>query len=295
VEIIPRSVWGARHDDGFAPAPLPAQECWLHHSVTPAPDPVPPFDEDFAAVRTLEQIGEDRFGGGISYTWLIAPSGLVFQGHSVNRQGAHTAGRNDRARAICFVGNYEVSVPTAMQIRSAAWLLQQAEAHGWLREARLNGGHRDVSSTACPGRHAYAAIAEINQLAAGPPITTEDNDMQLTELVQYRVQHPDGALRSLYDSSWQTRADLMKIAAEQVRQTALLTTLAGRDPSVPLDTDQLVERLNANIDDELARLAEQLRADAAAAREQDRAAMLELVRTELGDAVADELAARFAA
>jgi hypothetical protein len=181
MEIIPRSAWGARYDDGFAPAPIPAQECWLHHSVTPAPDPVPPFDEDYAAIRTLEQIGEDRFGGGISYTWLITPAGLVFQGHSVNRQGAHTAGRNDRARAICFVGNYEVSVPTAMQIRSAAWLLQQARARGWLRQARLNGGHRDVSSTACPGRYAYAAIAEINQLAAGPPIREDDMALDPTE------------------------------------------------------------------------------------------------------------------
>lgn len=181
MEIIPRSAWGARYDDGFAPAPLPAQECWLHHSVTAAPDPVPPFDEDFAAVRTLEQIGEDRFGGGISYTWLITPSGLVFQGHSVNRQGAHTAGRNDRARAICFIGNYEISVPTAMQIRSAAWLLQQAQGLGWLRQARLSGGHRDVSSTACPGRFAYAAISEINQLAAGPPIREDDMALDPTE------------------------------------------------------------------------------------------------------------------
>lgn len=213
MEIIPRTAWGARHPDGFANAPLPAPECWLHHSVTAAPDTSAPFDDDFAAVRSLEQIGQDRFGGGISYTWLITPVGLIFQGHSVGRQGAHTAGRNDRARAICFIGNYEIAAPTAAQLRSAAWLLQHAQAMGWLQQARLNGGHRDVSQTACPGQHAYARIADINQLAAGPPIT-EDGDVELTELINFRpATGPDAAPRNLWDSASQILHNLGTLSA----------------------------------------------------------------------------------
>jgi len=175
LRIIPRAEWGARYPNGAGTAPLPAPECWLHHSVTTPPDTTAPYDDDIAAIRTLEQIGQDRFGQGMSYTWLITPAGFIFEGHSVGRLGAHTAGRNSRARAICLVGNYEVTGPTPAQLLSAAWLLQTAAGRGWLTTARLSGGHRDVSQTACPGRYAYAQIGTINTRAAGPPITEEDD------------------------------------------------------------------------------------------------------------------------
>lgn len=165
MRIITRAEWGAAHDDGAGPAPLPAEEVFLHHSVTVAPDLEPPFDDDFAAIRTLERIGEERFGRGISYTFPITPAGLVFEGHGVDRKGAHTAGRNSRARAIVFVGNYDAGRPTEQQLDAAAWLLVHGWLSGWWKRAELTGGHRDVSSTACPGRHAYAAIPVINRRA----------------------------------------------------------------------------------------------------------------------------------
>lgn len=164
--IIPRSEWGARHDRGAGPAPLPASEVWLHHSVTIAPDLVPPFDDDFAAIRTLERIGEDRFGRGISYTFPITPAGLVFEGHGVDRRGAHTYGHNTVGRALCFVGNYEANHPPAPMLDAAGWILAHGFLSGWWKAARLKGGHRDVRATSCPGRHAYAAMGRIDEIAA---------------------------------------------------------------------------------------------------------------------------------
>lgn len=164
--IIPRGEWGARHDRGAGPAPLPAAEVWLHHSVTIAPDLIPPFTDDYAAVRTLERIGEDRFGRGISYTYAITPAGLIFEGHGIDRRGSHTYGRNSTARAICFVGNYETAHPTDAMIDAAGWLLAHGFLSGWWKAARLAGGHRDVRSTSCPGRHAYAAMRRIDDAAA---------------------------------------------------------------------------------------------------------------------------------
>lgn len=181
MKIYSRSEWGARYSDGFGPAPIPAEEVWGHHTVTLAPDLVwidangdNVDDDERAAMRELEQIGQDRFGGGISYTWLIMPSGRVYQGHSPWRQGAHTGGRNDIARAIAFVGNYQTNRPTEEQLRSAAELLRYAQTMGWTRYARMNGGHRDLKATACPGDFVYEAIPEINRLAAVPP---EEDDM----------------------------------------------------------------------------------------------------------------------
>lgn len=190
LQIIPRERWGAVHEDGFGVAPLPAEEMWLHHSVALMPDIQwidangdGVDDSEVAAMRQLEEIGEDRFGRGISYTHGVVPSGRIYEGHGVDRQGAHTAGRNSRARAIVWLGNFDVHKPTRAMIRSTAWLLQEYVRRGWLRVARLNGGHQQApdAQTACPGRHAMAAIPEINRLAAGPPIRLEDDDVELTD------------------------------------------------------------------------------------------------------------------
>ena len=100
MRIVPRSEWGARYADGAGPAPIPAADgVFLHHSVTRA-------DSGAHAVRNLENIGQARFGAGISYTFPITPDGTVYQGHSIGRRSSHTKGHNTAGRAICFVGNY---------------------------------------------------------------------------------------------------------------------------------------------------------------------------------------------
>lgn len=161
---ITREQWGARYPDGFQDAPVPYEGIYLHHSVTLAPDLLQPFDDDDQAVRTLEQIGQDRFGGGISYTWAVTPVGRLYQGHSVGRRGAHTRGCNDSHRAVVLVGNYEVATPTEYQLNTVAALVAEEHKAGRSRLAALAGGHRDApnASTACPGVNAYGCIREIN-------------------------------------------------------------------------------------------------------------------------------------
>lgn len=161
MDIVTRAEWGARYSNGFGPAPIPAQEVWLHHSVTAAPrNP----EAEMRAMRQLEAIGQSRFGGGVSYTWAVMPSGRVFEGHGVNRRGAHTKGRNSIARAIVLVGNYENDRVSDDQVRSVIQLLEHAKRQGWISRARLAGGHRQApgASTACPGRFGMAAIPIVN-------------------------------------------------------------------------------------------------------------------------------------
>jgi hypothetical protein len=179
MEIISRARWGAKHDRGFAAAPLPAREIWLHHSVTAGGGVTATFETDAAGVRLLEQIGESRFGGGISYTFVVTESGRVFEGHGVERRGAHTGGRNSIARAICLLGDYSRREPTGPQLAAVAELLAYGHRAGWWTAPRLNGGHRDApgASTACPGEHAHARIAAINQAAGSARPHEEDDDL----------------------------------------------------------------------------------------------------------------------
>lgn len=206
--VIPRSTWKPRYSNGFRVIGTQewiaaGKELWLHHSVTNPPGPDATLEEDCAHMRVFEQIGQNRFGGGISYTWVIMPSGRVFEGHSVDRQGAHTANRNNRSRAICLAGNYDVNdLPKRMQ--DAVVLL--------LRElgATIDGPHSAVYATACPGKHAKAKIQNMNTTAVsglpvGNPINGDEdeemggfdfNQIKLpetgpTETVEHEILFPD--------------------------------------------------------------------------------------------------------
>jgi N-acetylmuramoyl-L-alanine amidase len=173
VRIFTRAEWGARHPQPGTRAPLPAREVWLHHAVIAGGGVTATFDTDCAAMRLVEQIGQSRFGQGISYTWGVSESGRVFEGHGIDRRGAHTGGRNSIARAICLLGNYQQQNPTPAQLSAVAELLAYGHAAGWWAAPRLAGGHRDApgASTACPGDRAWAHIPAINSAASGvrPP------------------------------------------------------------------------------------------------------------------------------
>lgn len=185
MSLITRRQWGARYDDGFRDRPMPVTEYWLHHSVTIAPDLLPPFDDDDAAVRTLERIGEQRFGGGISYTYPVTPVGRLYQGVSLHRQGAHTLGHNTVAAAFVAVGDYSKRRLTPAMIEAIARRMVEDHRAGLATRHTLNGGHRqasqNVGTTACPGDGALRDVPLINARAtalwaAGYP-NQEDDDM----------------------------------------------------------------------------------------------------------------------
>ncbi|GAA1893717.1 hypothetical protein GCM10009715_43610 [Paeniglutamicibacter psychrophenolicus] len=104
-------------------------------------------------MRNLDNIGQSRFKGGISYTFVVFPSGRIYEGHSIGRVGAHTAGRNTISAGICLAGNYETNQVTAEQVAALAWLLNHGIEKGWWTENKLDGGHRDTKATVCPGKH----------------------------------------------------------------------------------------------------------------------------------------------
>lgn len=165
-KIISRESWGAAHQDGFYARKVGRLDKWAHHTVTAQLSKNADLEEEYAEMRKLDDIGESRFKGGISYTFVIFPSGRIYEGHSIGRVGAHTAGRNTISAGIAFAGNYETNKLSNEQVNAAAWLLNHGVEKKWWTEKKLDGGHRDTKATACPGRNAYAQIPNINKLAA---------------------------------------------------------------------------------------------------------------------------------
>ena len=164
IEIITREQWGAIHANGFHTRAVGDLEKWLHHSVTAQLPKTASMRDEVKQMRILEDIGEQRFGGGISYSFPIFPSGRIYEGVSIDRVGAHTAGHNTIGAAICLVGNYEEHEPTQEQIDAVIRLLEHGVIQGWWKDSMLDGGHRDLKATACPGKFAYKKISVINHV-----------------------------------------------------------------------------------------------------------------------------------
>lgn len=171
MDFIGRDVWGAQYPAGSGSRSLPCTEAWLHHSVTSTLPVTATVEQESVEMRRVERIGQTKFGQGFSYNLAAFPSGRLYVGCGVRRVGAHTGGRNTRALGVVLMGNYDV-MPLPAPLRAVLPdLLRFAFKEGWIDRAAFDGGHRDVpgASTACPGRHAYAALPGINADALRPP------------------------------------------------------------------------------------------------------------------------------
>jgi hypothetical protein len=244
-EVITRAGWGARYSDGFQPAPEPATEAWLHHSVTTPPTAA--LSAERAAALLLEEIGQRRFGGGVSYNRMVMPSGRIHAGVSWGRRGAHTRGRNSVSRSWVLVGNHDTRSVTDAQVEAIAIDLVRAWRGGHLTRPALSGGHRDApgASTACPGRHGMAAIPRINARAAALAAGEEDEmtpqqEAMLREVhrhtqgvppewagdtTAHRVHRMLGDVREVRDEG---RAQAAALAERLDRLEALVVSLAER-------------------------------------------------------------------
>lgn len=156
-EIAGRGFWGARYPDGDMNLYGPADEVFVHHTVTATLPQDASVDDEREQMRAIESIGQSRFGTGISYNVIIFPSGRAYQGVSFNRRGTHTGGRNSTTRSICFAGNFEVAVPSDAALATAAEIYDDGKGKWWKQDAPLYG-HRSVSQTACPGKNLYARL-----------------------------------------------------------------------------------------------------------------------------------------
>lgn len=198
-EIIDRRSWGYRYGLGWGFRALPATTAWLHHSVTTHLSAGASYSADREQMRVLDRIGYQRFnyadggwtrpaGAGISYTYVVFPSGRIFQGHDARRKASHTSGHNTDGIGICLAGNYDNRPPTENQLDAVAWLLNDAVRRGELDTARLDGGHRDTGfATSCPGDLAHRAIPEINRRAAAGTTTppTDEKEFDVSD-AQYK-------------------------------------------------------------------------------------------------------------
>jgi|SRR5690625_57437 len=243
-KIYSRSSWNAQHRNGVGTRKVGKLSKYLHHTVTAHLPANASVAQEKAQMRVIERIGQQRFGGGISYNFIIFPSGRIYEGASVNRVSYHSgAGRNTRGVGICFAGNYDNNRPTDASIKAVVWLLQEGVRRGWWTDPALTEAHRDFKSTACPGRHLYRQFDNINR--AGRSGQQEEKDWfdmateaDLRRIVREEIEKRTGNavwshrdahtnfamathLRRAYEASTKTAS------AEEIVAELLSTTLQG--------------------------------------------------------------------
>jgi N-acetylmuramoyl-L-alanine amidase len=157
MDLIRRDAWGAAPPRG-KPVPIatPVRDLFLHHSASPDGGP--------ETVRSIQRFHQTTRGwADIAYTWLYSPRDRVFyEGRGPGVAGAHTHSHNRTSHGLCILGNYDV---TAFPKHAIDDLADWARWHGIAWGPNRYRPHKDVSATACPGKHVLNVIRDINLYA----------------------------------------------------------------------------------------------------------------------------------
>ena len=155
MRIITRNEWGAKHGRGNdVSAKLPWGEVVIHTEAGAQRSPASETVEK-GWIRNIEgfHAGPSRGWDGIAYSFLIAPSGRIFEGRGWGRSGAHTEGRNSTAAGVCFLGHGDKWPATDAQWAAARWLIAEGVTTGKLKPMPAIGTHAKYSTKGktCPG------------------------------------------------------------------------------------------------------------------------------------------------
>ena len=178
--LITRSNWGA---DPFVlgnPVPLanPSYDYMTFHHA--AGFSATTFEEGLVQVKAIQDLHQNIRGwSDIGYQFIIDRSGRVYQGRPfldssttlaqgpVLARGAHVGGFNTGNIGICMLGCYHPSegsfcqeVPTTESLQTFVTLFAFLSDRYGPAAANIRG-HRDWSSTACPGDNNYPLLPTV--------------------------------------------------------------------------------------------------------------------------------------
>ncbi|MBM3976776.1 MAG: N-acetylmuramoyl-L-alanine amidase [Planctomycetes bacterium] len=155
-ELITRAKWGARPANR---ARLerhngPWERLTIHHSADINGELAEQSAKDSAlALRKIQRFHlEDKRWGDIGYHFLIDPLGRIYEGRSLQWQGAH-AGNGDlnhRNIGVCLLGQYLHEAPPPEQLHALDRLVDSLRVRYKIPVARIKG-HLELHGTDCPG------------------------------------------------------------------------------------------------------------------------------------------------
>lgn len=159
VDLIARAAWGAAR---AIPARMtPHQGRWtritVHHSAEPTHEI---GGTSRGAVGSYLQRVQDfhmndatHRWGDVGYHFFVDPQGRVFEGRSLQWQGAHASGSNNVDNiGVCLLGDYDNERPSSAALEGLEGLLDDLRAQHAVSTSRVYG-HSEFVRTQCPGTH----------------------------------------------------------------------------------------------------------------------------------------------
>lgn len=174
-QVFSRADWGSPEPNSstrWEPEYEPLSQAVVHHTATTqTPDTA-------AAIRAIWEFHANGRGwGDIGYNYIVDHGGNIFQGRYSNWAdeqsqngevvGGHAYGNNYGTVGIAVLGNFTNSNPDNRSMQSvgkiAAWKLHRFNVNPAGNGPRGPNivGHRDVTSTSCPGQRLYDNLLTI--------------------------------------------------------------------------------------------------------------------------------------
>lgn len=126
---------------------VPRRIIW-HHSADLAP--IDQLDK-INAYHKMRDFPISSLGYYVGYHWLIEKDGTVIQTRKETEVGAHDAGENADSLGICLAGNFDIELPSELQIAATTKLLGQIRNRWSIKITRIEP-HRWDDETNCPGQ-----------------------------------------------------------------------------------------------------------------------------------------------
>lgn len=157
--VVPRTLWRARppRTSDMTPVGGPWRRITVHHSAEiDDTSPSASMSDSAATLQRIQKVHMDRGDpshgwADIGYHFLIDGSGRVFEGRSLDWQGAHARGANNRQNiGVCLLGDYSRQAPGRAELDALERLLDELRQRYRL-PAKAVTTHRELTATACPG------------------------------------------------------------------------------------------------------------------------------------------------
>lgn len=160
LQTFDNSTWGLMPHAAWEAAPTPVSTLFLHHTVTANLPVTASVAEEKEQMRLLDSIAHGRGFNGISYCWVIFPSGRCYEGRGWGVIEAATEGHNTDSDSIVFAGNYMTRPLTDLQQDAVRALIDKAQRDGFLAKQLDVRPHRSSSQTSCPGDKITDGVVE---------------------------------------------------------------------------------------------------------------------------------------
>ena len=176
-------------------------------------------------MRRLKTMRPD-LGDDVPYSFVVFEGArpgdcIVAEGRGFGRTGAHTQGFNSTRYGVALAGNSSARPVTEGVLSGYRWVGRKLARP---EDARATIGHRDTSSTECPGHSLYAALPKI-QPPFTDPATPEDDVTDAEHRMLADINHRTSDHSSKINS---IKTDVAALQAGQAAMQAQLTEILDR-------------------------------------------------------------------